>query len=70
MQSTDFGQLFDKLLQIVATSLTKANLILEDKIIIQNAVSMMIGIAMSDPVHYTKLINFQAAAGSPIANSE
>ena len=34
MQSTNFEQLFDKLLQIAALSLQKTNLILEDKIII------------------------------------
>jgi len=69
MQGTDFEQLFDKLVQIIASSLSKSSVILEDKIIIQNAVTMVVGIMMAKPALYTKFVNFQAA-GQPIANTE
>ena len=46
MLSTDFNQLFDKLLEILAAMLSKTSLILEDKIIIENTLAILVGILL------------------------
>jgi len=43
---TDFEQLFNKVLSLLATILSKTTLILEDKIIIENSLSIMVGILL------------------------
>ena len=69
MLDTNFEELFDKLLQIIATLLSKTTLIFEDKVIIHNAVTMLIGIMMFKPELYAKFTSFQNA-GSSISNTE
>ena len=41
---TDFEQLFNKVLSLLAIILSKTTLIVEDKIIIENSLSIIIGI--------------------------
>ena len=69
MLDTDFAQLFDKLLQITSTTLSKTTLIFEDKVILHNAVTMLVGILMFKPELYARFTSYQNA-GSAISNSE
>ena len=43
---TDFEQLFNKVLSLLAIILYKTTLIVEDKIIIENSLSIMVGILL------------------------
>ena len=43
---TDFEQLFNKVLSLLAIILSKTTLIVEDKIIIENSLSIMVGILL------------------------
>jgi len=43
---TDFEQLFNKVLSLLAIILSKTTLIVEDKIIIENSLAIMVGILL------------------------
>lgn len=60
MLNTDFEKLFDKVMQILATILAKPGLIFEDKILIENALSILVGILLYRKNIYTRFISFSA----------
>lgn len=69
MLNTDFDKLFDKALALIATLLSKSSLILEDKIIIENALSLVLGILLFKKDVYAKFVGFTCANGQ-IRNAE
>lgn len=58
---TDFEQLFDKVISIIATVLSKATMILEDKLIIGNALSLVVGMLLYKRELYARFIAFSGA---------
>ena len=46
MDTSNFVELFNRLLQLLATILTKTSLTIEDKLIIENALSIVVGILL------------------------
>lgn len=60
MLNTDFEKLFDKVMQILATVLAKPSLIFEDKIVVENALSILVGILLFRKNIYTRFIGFTA----------
>ena len=60
MLSTNFDQLFDKLLELLSVMLSKTNMIFEDKIIIENTLSILVGTLMFKKDCYSKFIGFQS----------
>ena len=58
MLNTDFSQLFDKSLQLIATVLSKSSLIYEDKIVIENVLSIVVGILLFKKELYPKFEAF------------
>lgn len=69
MLNTDFSQLFDKSMQLISTVLSKATLIYEDKIIIENAFSIVIGILLFKKELYPKFESFTSKAAG-VATTE
>ena len=68
MLNTNFEQLFDKTISLLATVLGKETLIFEDKVIIENALAVLVGILLYKKEVYAKFIGFTASSG--IANAE
>lgn len=66
---TKFDALLDKMLEILTVTVSKSSLILEDKMIIENALSIVVGILMYDKTLYSRFVNFTNAA-SPINSTE
>ena len=62
--NTDFSRLFDQTLALLATLLSKSSLTLEDKIIIENALSLVAGILLFKQDNYARFVGFQSAAGT------
>lgn len=60
---TDFDQLLSKVLSIMAIILSKTTQILEDKIILENALAVFVGILLFKPELYAKFATFQKADG-------
>ena len=60
MLSTNFDQLFDKLLDLLAIMLSKTNMIFEDKIVIENTLAIIVGILMFKKDCYPKFVGFQS----------
>jgi len=58
MLNSNFEQLFDKLMQLLATIMSKATLILEDKIIIESALAIVVGILLFRNDVYARFISF------------
>lgn len=58
MLSTNFDQLFDKILDLLSVMLSKTSMIFEDKIVIENALSIIVGILMFKKNYYTKFTEF------------
>ena len=69
MLNTDFEQLFDKVLNVLATTLVKDQLIIEDKLIIENSLAIIVGILLFRKELYAKFVGFSRNDGS-IANAE
>ena len=70
MLSTNFDQLFDKLLDLLSVMLSKTNMIFEDKIIIENALSIIVGILMFKKECYSKFTGFQSTKSQTVRNIE
>ena len=66
---TKFGDLLDKMLSILTVTVSKTSLILEDKIIIENALSIVVGILIYDKTLYPRFVSFNNDASS-IKNTE
>ena len=64
MDSVNFDQLFDKVLQLLATMLSKKSQIFEDKVIIENALSIMIGSLLYKNELYAKFTAFKTTTSS------
>ena len=69
MLNTDFSQLFEKSLQLIATVLSKSSLIYEDKIVIENALSIVVGILLFKKELYPKFEAFTMEAAK-VASAE
>jgi len=63
MLDTDFSQLLDKVMMLIATVLSKSVLNYEDKIIIENAVSIVVGILLFKKELYPKFEGFTSTVG-------
>jgi hypothetical protein len=70
MLSTNFDQLFDKLLDLLSVMLSKTNMIFEDKIVIENALSIIVGILMFKKNYYPKFTGFQSTKSQTVRNIE
>ena len=70
MLSTNFDQLFDKLLELLSVMLSKTNMIFEDKIIIENTLSILVGTLMFKKDCYSKFIGFQSTKSQTVRNIE
>lgn len=57
------------MLEILAMTISKSHLIIEDKIIIENALSILVGILIYNKTLYSNFVSFENAAGS-INNTE
>lgn len=68
MLSSNFEQLFDKLMQLLATIMSKSTLILEDKIIIESALAIVVGILLFRNDVYARFIGFTSE--SAVKNTE
>ena len=66
---TNFEQLFSKVLSLLATILSKTSFIVEDKIIIENSLSIMVGILLFKKDIYPQFESF-TNAGHQIKNAE
>lgn len=58
MLNTDFDQLFDKLLELLAVMLSKTSMILEDKIIVENSLAILVGILLFKKDCFSKFVAF------------
>ena len=70
MLNTNFDQIFDKLLELLAVMLSKTNMILEDKVIIENALSLLVGTLLYKKDCYAKFVNFQSTKSQTVRNIE
>lgn len=70
MLSTNFDQLFDKLLEMLAVMLSKTSLILEDKIIVENTLAILVGILLFKKDCYSKFVGFQSTKSTVVRNAE
>lgn len=61
MLTTDFAQLLDKTMQLITSVLSKSVLIFEDKLIIQNALSILAGILLYRKELYSKFVGFKSS---------
>ena len=61
MLNTDFEQLFTKVINVLAMTLVKDSLIIEDKLIIENAVAIIVGILLFRKELYAKFVGFSAS---------
>lgn len=62
MLDTNFEQLFDRVMQLLVTACSKQSLIYEDKLIIENALSIMTGTLLYKPELYPKFESFTSQA--------
>jgi len=60
MLNTDFETLFDKMMQILAVCLSKPVMIFEDKSLVENALSILVGILLYRKNIYSRFISFSA----------
>ena len=58
MLNTDFEQLFDKVMNVLAMTLVKDSLIIEDKLIIENSMAIVVGILLFRKELYAKFVGF------------
>ena len=58
MLNTNFEQLFEKMLQLLSTMLSKSFMTFEDKIIVENALSIFVGTLLFKTDIYPKFTNF------------
>lgn len=61
---TKFDELLEKMLQILTVTVSKTSLILEDKIIIENALSIVVGIMIYNKSLYPRFVEFKNASSS------
>ena len=59
MLNTDFEQLLAKTLELLTTIISKSSLILEDKIIIENSISIMMGAMLYKKELFANFIGFK-----------
>jgi len=59
MLNTDFEQLLAKTLELLTTIISKSSLILEDKIIIENSISIMMGTMLYKKELFANFIGFK-----------
>ena len=70
MESINFEQVFDKVLELLSVMLSKTNMIFEDKVIIENALSILVGTLLYKKECYSKFTNFQSTKSQNIRNIE
>ena len=58
MLNTDFAKLMDKILEILAATLSKPSLVFEDRDIVENALSIMVGTVLYKKELYEKFVGF------------
>ena len=61
MLNTDFEQLLAKTLELLTTIISKTSLILEDKIIIENAISIMMGTMLFKKELFANFLGFKTS---------
>ena len=68
MLSTDFGALLDKILALLAATLSKPSLVFEDRDIVENALSILVGTVLYKRELYEKFVGFKGQG--EISNAE
>ena len=68
MNTCNFEQLFDRLLRLLATILSKSSLTIEDKFIIESALSIVVGILLYKNEIFAKFVGFTSETS--IKNTE
>ena len=61
MLNTDFEQLLTKVMNVLAMTLVKESLIIEDKLIIENSVAIIVGILLFRKELYANFIGFASS---------
>ena len=69
MLDTDFDALLKKTIDVLASLLSKTNLVFEDKIIIENAISIIMGTILYKKDLFSHFLNFTKEDG-PINSAE
>lgn len=68
MTNTNFEQLIDKVLLLLSTVLSKPSLIFEEKVIVENALHILVGTLIFKVEIYPKFVNFASKTG--VRNAE
>ena len=63
MLNTDFEQLLTKVMNVLAMTLVKDTLIIEDKLIIENSMAIIVGILLFRRELYAKFVGFTSSQG-------
>lgn len=70
MLNTDFEELFGRVLDILAQTLSKTSFIVEDKVIIENALNIVVGTFIFKKELFAKFINYKSTASGTVKNAE
>ena len=68
MLNTDFEQLLNKVMNVLAVTLVKESLIIEDKLIIENSMAIIVGILLFKRELYERFVGF--SHDSAVSNVE
>jgi hypothetical protein len=63
MLNTDFEQLLTKVMNVLAMTLVKDTLIIEDKLIIENSMAIIVGILLFRRELYFNFVRFTSSQG-------